>query len=407
MRTSSTLPFVVFSLAILFHSSAPAVVPPNTDNVDDCNVPSLSDIAGIDAKQSCIKHDGITRCWYTYIPETAVRQAAAKVNASVPLVLDLHGYNLCASQSAQYTGWNRIADQYGFIVAYPQGNLNADYSNDPSWDFGMCCGSIGSPSKEGEWPSPADIDDRGFLRQLVANVVTAVLLAAGVMVDTRRLYFGGHSNGCMMSQAMAALESDLVAAVCCHASSLMVPPADNYTPTSVQVVYGDLDTVLQSIFGSNGHVLDTWGSINECTANASKVVESGLYATHTLSNCTDGTIIETVEVYNVGHFSYRGVPPDNEFTVAEYPGAVTPQVDTTLLSWEFCSSFASDIEPTLPSPAQLVPADVYSVIKPSARPSREHGKENGLPSSSAFAASMLSWRPLKPFAFTLFLAMVC
>jgi len=364
-------------------SRGEAVVPPNTDNIEECNAPSLSDVAGVDAEQSCIRHDGITRCWYTYIPET-VRAAAATGNATVPLVLDLHGYNLCASQSARYTGWDRVADQYGFVVVYPQGNLNADYSNDPSWDFGMCCSSIGSPANEGEWPPPANINDRGFLRQLVSNAVSSASNEEGIMVDTKRLYFAGHSNGCMMSQAMAALESDLVAAVCCHASSLMVPPADNYVPTSVQVVYGDLDVTIGMFFGSNDHILDTWGNINQCTANTSTVADSGRYVTHTLSNCTEDTVVETVEVYNVGHFSYLGVPPENEFTIAEYPGAITPEVDTTLLSWEFCSRFTSDVKPALPSPAQLVPADTFASIEPTMRPTGGGGDEEITPSSSSF-----------------------
>lgn len=369
-----------------------AVVPPNTDNIEECNVPSLSDVAGIDAEQSCIRHDGITRCWYTYIPET-VRAAG---NASVPLVLDLHGYNLCASQSARYTGWDRVADQYGFIVVYPQGNLNAEYSNDPSWDFGMCCSSIGPPANEGEWPPPANINDRDFLRQLLSNVVSSASNKEGIAVDTERLYFAGHSNGCMMSQAMAALESDLVAAVCCHASSLMVPPADNYVPTSVQVVYGDLDATIGMFFGSNDHILDTWGSINQCTANTTTVADSGLYATHTMLNCTEDTVVETVEVFNVGHFSYLGIPPNNEFTIAEYPGAITPEVDTTRLSWKFCSRFTSDAKPVLPSPARLVPADTFALIEPTMRPTGEGGDEEIALSSSSFL--LVSSRLLRSLA---------
>jgi len=131
------------------------------------------------------------------------------------------------------------------------------------------------------------------------------------MIDTKRLYFAGHSNGCMMSQAMAALSSDLVAAVCCHASSLMVEPSDDYTPTSVHVVYGDLDYSLDLFFdGGPDHILNTWQAINECKSNSTVVDESNLYATHTRSNCSGGTLVQTVEVFDAGHFVYLGVNPN-------------------------------------------------------------------------------------------------
>ena len=246
---------------------------------------------------------------------------------SVALVMDLHGYNLCAAESAQYSGWTRTAAEAGFIVVWPQGNVNANYSNDPSWDFGPCCASLGESPLVSEdtdslsLPPPADLDDADFLRQVAANIVASAAME-GVTVDTNRLYFAGHSNGCMMAQAMDALQSDLVAAVCCHASGLLVEPSpDTYRPTSVQVVYGDLDTTLDFFFQAKDHILNTWGEINGCDTGregddnntttmyrpTTIVGDSGLYATHTLSNCSDNTVVQTVEVYNVCHFSYLGV----------------------------------------------------------------------------------------------------
>ena len=102
------------------------------------------------------------------------------------------------------------------------------------------------------------------------------------------------------------------------------------------------------------------------------VDDSGLYATHTLSsNCSDNTVVQTVEVYNVGHFSFLDVAPENPFTVAEYPGVVTPQVDTTRLSWDFCSGFASATEPELPAPVELVPPDVFAIMEEEEEPTED------------------------------------
>ena len=350
-------------------SSAPVV--PNIDKIDLCNTPSLEEVSGVDANQFCIEHDNITRCWYLYIPDSVVTNSSSPI----PLVLDLHGYNLCASMSANYTGWNRIAEQHAFMVVWPQGNLNAKYSNDPSWDFGACCSGLGESENEGEMPPPADINDVDFLIQLIANVVDYSANEKNITVDTKRLYFGGHSNGCIMAQAMAALRSDVVSAVCCHAANALAAPESSYLPTPVQVIYGDLDFFLQMDFGFP--VLEFWGPINQCPINDTVIDQSGLYATHTLSNCADNVEVETVELYNVGHYPYLDLPPDNRYTISEYPGAVTPTIDTTLLAWEFCSAFESDAEPILPEPVALVAADEYFTAQAQSTP----------PSSSAFVPS--------------------
>lgn len=207
-----------------------------------------------------------------------------------------------------------MADEFGFVVVWPQGNMNAEFSNEPCWDFGDCCCFTGDVPLENATsplarPPPSDIDDVGFLRQVAANVVTS-LAEQGVTIDTKRLYFGGHSNGCMMCQAAAALSSDLVAAVCCHASSLMVEPSADYEPTSVHVVYGDLDYVFDFFEGGADHILNTWQAINECKENSTAVDESNLYATHTRSNCSGDTLVQTVEVFDAGHFVYLGVNPN-------------------------------------------------------------------------------------------------
>jgi poly(3-hydroxybutyrate) depolymerase len=64
---------------------------------------------------------------FTYVP--------ANVTAHPALVVAMHG---CTQSAAAYVsaGWNALADQYGFIVAYPQTTANNNCFN---W-FG--CGSF-------------------------------------------------------------------------------------------------------------------------------------------------------------------------------------------------------------------------------------------------------------------------
>lgn len=347
--------FFVFSLVVLdnenhmAHTAAAKTVMANTDKIfkGQCNSPNLERHGGIQgANQYCIDHDGLTRCWYLYVPPTLR-------NETVPIVLDPHGYDLCATEQAEFSGWDKTADAYEFLLVWPQGNLDAAFSNDPSWDFGLCCSGLGPIVNETGFPPPADIDDIGFMLQVMSNVRELVRDEYALTVDTQRIYLAGHSNGCMLSQAMAAL-THVPAAVCCVASSLFPPAADTYQPTPVQVVYGSLDFTIGAIFQSDDHILETWGPLNECsgTVPLTEEDESGLYATHFLPNCTAAT--ETVEVYQVGHFAYYGLAPTDL-----YPEAITSAVNTTEISYEFCRAYTNPNPPVLPDPVPYVEPDEY------------------------------------------------
>jgi len=51
---------------------------------------------------------------YAYVPTSADR------TKQVPMVVVLHGCFQCAGSVASQTGWNKLADEYGFYVLYPQ-----------------------------------------------------------------------------------------------------------------------------------------------------------------------------------------------------------------------------------------------------------------------------------------------
>ena len=117
-------------------------------------------------------------------------------------------------------------------------DLAGQSNNVPSWNAGRCCGAARS----------ANIDDVGFLRSAITTV-----LAAHSNIDSSRVYFSGHSNGCMMAQRMAYEASDLVAAVGCFAGYLSMTSSwqttistpSGYTPTSVMFIQGTSDSSVQ------------------------------------------------------------------------------------------------------------------------------------------------------------------
>lgn len=90
--------------------------------------------------------DGLERAYRLYIPDG--------VSVPGPLVVMLHGGFGSAQQAERAYGWDQLADNAKFIVAYPDGIGRAWNSN------GGCCGR---PGREG-------VDDVGFINAVVDDI---------------------------------------------------------------------------------------------------------------------------------------------------------------------------------------------------------------------------------------------
>lgn len=114
----------------------------------------------------------------------------AGLSGAAPLVLMLHGGYGTGAQAERSYGWDALADQDHFVVAYPDGL-------DRAWNSGGgCCGKA----------ARRDVDDVAFLTAVVADV------EARVPVDPARVYAAGMSNGAMMAYRLAC-DSDVFAAI--------------------------------------------------------------------------------------------------------------------------------------------------------------------------------------------------
>ena len=81
---------------------------------------------------------GLPRTYQVYVP--------AGVDHPAGLVVNLHGAGMTGTEQAALTNYNGVADQYGFVVAYPDGI-------DFSWADGR---GASVPDRQG-------VDDVGFL----------------------------------------------------------------------------------------------------------------------------------------------------------------------------------------------------------------------------------------------------
>jgi len=110
----------------------------------------------------------------------------------LPLVFVLHGAIQSPDSAEKMSGMSAKADQEHFMVVYPRGTGQL-----PTWNAGNCCGDA----------VRNDVDDIGFFRALLEK------LERDYVIDRKRSYFTGISNGAMMSYRVACEMSEQVAAI--------------------------------------------------------------------------------------------------------------------------------------------------------------------------------------------------
>lgn len=168
----------------------------------------------------------------------------ASATAGMPLVVMLHGCTQSPEDFARGTGMNRLADELGFLVAYPRQSQSANAQK--CWN----------------WFKPTDQQrDRGE-PALLAGITRAVIAEHGI--DPTRVYVAGLSAGGAAAAIMAAEYPDLFAAVGIHSGlacgaaqdlpgALMamkrgnaaVPARRRFVPTIT--FHGDRDTTVHEV----------------------------------------------------------------------------------------------------------------------------------------------------------------
>jgi len=320
---------------------------PNTPcPLDPC---ALSEPYGRQIPRDCIQTNRGRRCYYTYIPDCA--------GTNSPLIYDNHGYISCPMASTTYTGWKELADEKCMVVVWPVGNVRLLHTNVPCWAVPADLVGMGDDPIEEVFPcccksgatrvNSDETQDLYFLRSIAKNLVQTIPVTSQGMVtiDTKRIYMAGHSNGCMVSMAMAMKHSDLVAAVCCHAGSILSAPANNYIPTPIWFAHGKLDEVLPFISGKTENPgpqesFQHLSLVNGCnTSTTVEFYEDGEGGT----NGTIGTIQTALGCTNDARIEFMAL---NEATHRAYKGLLY-DFDSTAAAWNFCSSYESAVEPNL------------------------------------------------------------
>jgi poly(hydroxyalkanoate) depolymerase family esterase len=129
------------------------------------------------------------RAYKLYVP-------AQKSEAPLPLIVMLHGCTQSAEDFAAGTQMNRLAEEHGFLVAYPEQAASANVSR--CWN----------------WFKTADqVRDSGE-PSLIAGIVNEI--AEAHQVDRRRIFVAGLSAGAAMAVILGEAYPEIFAGVGAH-----------------------------------------------------------------------------------------------------------------------------------------------------------------------------------------------
>ena len=209
------------------------------------------------------------------LPRTYQVHVPAGLDQPAGLVINLHGAGDTGSGQAALTNYNAIADQHGFVVAYPDGI-------DFSWADGR---GASIPDRQG-------VDDVGFLAALVNRLTDDFGIAPG------RVFATGMSAGAFMATRLACERADIVSAIAPVAGTLgAVFPCAPSRPVSVLQMNGTADPVVPfnggTMLGRGGYsdivaapaMAQRWRELDGCAA----------------AGCADGTEVVFIQIDGGAH----------------------------------------------------------------------------------------------------------
>jgi polyhydroxybutyrate depolymerase len=222
----------------------------------------------------------LKRSYRLYVP------ASYQQGKPLPLLVALHGGLGTGKAMAEVSGFDRVADARGLIVAYPDGLGRA-------WNAGSCCGK----------PMENRVDDVGFMKALVADV------SSKVAVDTSRVYGAGFSNGAMLVHRVACEAPGTFTAIAAVAGGIMVKDCSATQGTPTLLIQGRDDPRIPWDGGefegnyrpSIADIVTTLGKRNRCSGGETVVSENETVSCRKLGGCAGGNEVQWCGLKGVGH----------------------------------------------------------------------------------------------------------
>lgn len=257
---------------------------------------------------------GMQRSYRLYVPENLPE------GQPIPLVLSLHGFASNAAQQEAYTGWDALADEHGFIVAYPQG------TGSPARWFAGNLGPLTSSTQL--------VDDVAFIRIVVSDIAEQNCL------DLNRVYVNGMSNGGGMSNRLACDAADVFAAIGGVAGAYAdfgdcapqrAVPFIAFHGTDDNIVpYNGQRRMLPSI---EAWALE-WAERNHCDLSPEMLPGNGDVSGIRYTGCEDGADVVLYTIDGGGH-TWPGSRARLDFLL----GYTTQDINASAAMWDFFNRY--------------------------------------------------------------------
>jgi polyhydroxybutyrate depolymerase len=237
-----------------------------------------------------------------------------------PLVISLHTSMSWDSSAMAISQWNKVADENGFIVAYPEGSGLGP----KSWEMAQS-------------EAPAHMPDVIFLSALIDK------LEASYNIDKTRIYANGMSNGAGMAFVLSCTLSDRVAAIGMVSAGLYPEWSwcTDHRPVPVIAFHGTADPICPynggpsklagGSFPSVPGFFASWSRRNRCgsTPIASSVAADVTQLEYT--DCAEGAGVVLYTIKGEGHQWPGGRPIIAKWLVGPYSDGI----DATTTMWAF------------------------------------------------------------------------
>ena len=297
MNCKKYLSFFILSLIIISCKSE------DNTQVDEDGI-----ITGLQTKT--LTHDNVNRNYLVYIPDSYDSEI------DYPLMFVFHGFGGIATQFINTADMRDLAESNNFIVVYPQGlDLGGTGSH---WN-------CSNPSADNK----SDVDDIGFIENLIDQLIVDY-----PVIDSKRIYAAGYSNGGFMSYYLAC-NSKKFAAIGSVAGTMLddsYQSCDAQFPTAMINIHGtdDFDVPYDgnTYYPSIPEVVDWWKNFNTTPNEDLLTNQDGSIEQYKYYNDAGDIYVEHIKIIGGGHYW------DDKLN---YNGK-----NTSGLIWEFVSSYNID-----------------------------------------------------------------
>lgn len=295
----------IFSPTDVMGFAGSVIAPPS-------ELPTVATTLPPDTEEVVVESHGALRSARVHTPAQPKYRDDAPL---LPLVLALHGSDGSAADMEALTGYDEVADQQHFVVAYADGLLvQGDGYASRSWNSGQCC----------EPATSAGVDDVAFLSDLIDRLI------ARYPVDPERVFVVGHSNGAIMAQVLGCRMADRIAAVASVAGALDDTQSCNPDrDLPFLEIHGTYDQNVAWDAGESS--VSAWRQFNGCDGYGSRSTD-GSVTTTTWEQCRGNAMVEFISIEGAEHpWPSRRTPTNDELNVSF-------ALDATEATWAFFSS---------------------------------------------------------------------